>query len=354
MFTEDVIEKMIIDSLVKNGWEYIPAENLPRNYTDVMVEPMVRDALIRLNPEIAANPSYADEVIIKLRPLFMQAKAADLVTINEEFKNQIFEKNSFPFGENHSFIPITYFGMGSAEEMAKNRYVVTNQWVYPQVEGGKRLDIVLLINGFPVVIGEIKTATREAISWIDGAEDILDYQKSIPGMFVSNIFNFATEGKRFRYGAVGAGVTHWGPWHVPECKDEGTLADVQRSLMAMIKHETVLDIFRYFTIFSTDKKFRKFKVVCRYQQYEGANLMVERVKGGRPKKGLIWHFQGSGKSLLMVFAAQKLRMTKNSTMRPFLSFLTVSILKTRSLLHSARQMCPISLLRKTKTISATS
>ena len=73
MFTEDVIEKMIIDSLVKNGWEYIPAENLPRNYMDVMVEPMVRDALIRLNPEIAANPSYADEVIIKLRPLFTQA-----------------------------------------------------------------------------------------------------------------------------------------------------------------------------------------------------------------------------------------------------------------------------------------
>ena len=310
MFTEDVIEQMIIDTLVKNGWEYIPAEDLPRSYSDVMVEPMVRDALIRLNPEIAANPSYADEVIIKLRPLFMQAKAADLVTINEEFKNQIFEKNSFPFGENHSFIPVKYFGMGTPEEMAKNRYVVTNQWVYPQVEGGKRLDIVLLINGFPVSIGEIKTATREAISWIDGAEDILDYEKSIPAMFVSNIFNFATEGKRFRYGAINAGVTHWGPWHVPDCKTEGTLADVQRSIRAMIKHETVLDIFRYFTIFSTDKKFRKFKVVCRYQQYEGANLMVERVKTGKPKKGLIWHFQGSGKSLLMVFAAQKLRMTK--------------------------------------------
>ena len=298
MFTEDVIEKMIIDSLVKNGWEYIPAEELPRNYTDVMVEPMVRDALIRLNPEIAATPSYADEVIIKLRPLFMQAKATDLVTLNEEFKNQIFEKNAFPFGENHSFIPVTYFGMGSKEEMAKNRYVVTNQWVYPQVEGGKRLDIVLLINGFPVVIGEIKTATREAISWIDGAEDILDYEKSIPGMFVSNIFNFATEGKRFRYGAVNSGVTHWGPWHVPECKDEGTLADVHRSITAMIQHETVLDIFRYFTIFSTDKKFRKFKVVCRYQQYEGANLLVERVIDGKPKKGLIWHFQGRQKGLI--------------------------------------------------------
>ena len=310
MFTEQAIENMVISTLVSNGWEYIPAEELPRNHSDVMVEPMVRDALIRLNPEIAANPSYADEVIIKLRPLFMQAKSSDLVTLNEEFKNQIFEKNSFPFGENHSFIPITYFGMGSEEEMAKNRYVVTNQWVYPQTEGGKRLDIVLLINGFPVSIGEIKTATREAISWVDGAEDILDYEKSIPGMFVSNVFNFATEGKRFRYGAVNSSVTHWGPWHTPDQRAEGTMADVQRCLGDMMKFETVLDIFRYFTIYSTDKHFKKYKVVCRYQQFEGANLMVERVKSGKPKKGLIWHFQGSGKSLLMVFAAQKLRMTK--------------------------------------------
>lgn len=310
MFCEASIEQMIIDTLVQQGWEYIPADQLPRKYNDVMVEPMVREALIRLNPEIAEEPSRADEVIIRLRPLFMQAKASDLVTINEEFKNQIFEKNSFQFGKNHSYVPIRYFGMGSEEELAKNRYVVTNQWVYPQVEGGKRLDIVLLINGFPVVIGEIKTATREAISWVDGAEDILAYEKSIPGMFVSNIFNFATEGKCYRYGSINAGVTHWGPWHVPEDKSEGTLADVQRSVGAMIQKETVLDIFRYFTIFSTDKKYRKFKVVCRYQQYEGANMIVNRVKNGKPKKGLIWHFQGSGKSLLMVFAAQKLRMTQ--------------------------------------------
>ena len=309
MFNEASIEQMIIDTLVSQGWEYISAENLPRKYTDVMVEPMVKEALIRLNPEIAEDSSRADEVIIRLRPLFMQAKAADLVTINEEFKNQIFEKNAFQFGKNHSYVPIKFFGMGTKEEMSKNRYVVTNQWVYPQVEGGKRLDIVLLINGFPVVIGEIKTATREAISWVDGAEDILAYEKSIPGMFVSNIFNFATEGKCFRYGSINAGVTHWGPWHVPDDKSEGTLADVQRSVRAMIQHETILDIFRYFTIFSTDKKFRKYKVVCRYQQYEGANMIVSRVKNGKPKKGLIWHFQGSGKSLLMVFAAQKLRMT---------------------------------------------
>jgi len=77
-----------------------------------------------------------------------------------------------------------------------------------------------------------------------------------------------------------------------------------------------MDVFQFFTLFATDKKYRKYKIICRYQQFEGANLIVERVKAGYPKKGLIWHFQGSGKSLLMVFAAQKLRMTpelKNPT-----------------------------------------
>src|SRR5690606_7657531 len=80
------------------------------------------------------------------------------------------------------------------------------------------------------------------------------------------------------------------------------------SVLSMIKPEIIMDIFQFFTIFATDKKYRKYKIICRYQQFEGANLIVERVKAGYPKKGLIWHFQGSGKSLLMVFAAQKLRM----------------------------------------------
>ena len=76
----------------------------------------------------------------------------------------------------------------------------------------------------------------------------------------------------------------------------------------MITPEKVMDIFQFFTLFATDKKHQKYKIICRYQQYEGANLIVQRVVAGYPRQGLIWHFQGSGKSLLMVFAAQKLRM----------------------------------------------
>ena len=103
-------------------------------------------------------------------------------------------------------------------------------------------------------------------------------------------------------------IEMWGPWHEGEKKSEGTFIDVQRSMTSMLNPSNVMDIFQFFTLFSTDKKHRRIKIICRYQQFEGANLIVDRVRAGHPKKGLIWHFQGSGKSLLMVFAAQKLRM----------------------------------------------
>lgn len=309
MFNEDnTIEQMLLNSLQQNGWKYIEAENLPRQHNDVMVEPMVKEALIRLNPVIAEEPSRADEVIYKLRSLILSTQALDLVTRNESFKKLIFEENSFPFGKDGRMVPIRFFGTMTPEDLALNEYVVTNQWVYPTVESGKRLDIVLLINGFPVVIGELKTPVRDAISWLDAAGDIAAYEKSIPQMFVSNIFNFATEGKCFRYGSVKMPIGLWGPWHTPFHKTEGSLVDVKMSVEDMITPAKVMDIFQFFTIFATDKKYQKYKIICRYQQYEGANLLVDRVKAGYPKQGLIWHFQGSGKSLLMVFAAQKLRM----------------------------------------------
>ncbi len=309
MFNEgDAVEQMVLETLASNGWRYIPRGSLPREDDDVLVEPMVRDALIRLNPCIADDPSRADEVLRKLRALIMSTSANNLVTQNENFKKLVFEQNSFPFGENGKMVSVKFFGTLGEEELAKNEYVVTNQWIYPKQKDGKRFDLVLLVNGFPMAIGEAKTPTREAISWIDGAQDVLAYEKTVPQMFVTNAFNFATEGKKFRYGALGAPIDKWGPWHSSEDKSEGTIADVKRSVISMLSPSIVVDIFRFFTLYSTDKRHQKFKVVCRYQQYEGANGIVERVRRGNPKKGLIWHFQGSGKSLLMLFAAHKLRM----------------------------------------------
>lgn len=122
----------------------IPADELNRQLSDVMVEDMVKKALIRLNPVIAEEPSRADEVIYKLRGLILSVQPHNLVAQNEAFRRLVFEENTFPFGENGRAVPIRFFGAG--EDLEQNEYVVTNQWVFPRNEGGKRLDIVLLMD----------------------------------------------------------------------------------------------------------------------------------------------------------------------------------------------------------------
>ena len=159
----------------------------------------------------------------------------------------------------------------------------------------------------------LKRQVRPAVSWLDGAIQIHDdYENTIPELFVPNIFSFATEGKTFRYGSIRMPLEIWGPWR-DEMKDDKALGELlglkelEIAIESMLKPSVILDILEHFTIFATDRRNRRIKIIARYQQYEGANLIVNRVKESKVKKGLIWHFQGSGKSLLMVFAAQKLR-----------------------------------------------
>ncbi len=287
-------------------WRFVAAEKLPRQHSDVLVDSMVRDALIRLNREIKAQPDRADEVLYRLRTIPLSVQSEGLVRANELFAEWLRGEKSMPFGERGEHTPVRLIDF---ENLSNNDYVVTNQWVYPVKEGGRRFDIIMLVNGIPLVVGEAKTPVRPAVTWVDGASDIHNgYEQSVPQMFVPNVLSFATEGKCYRYGSVRMPIDIWGPWHEGDNKAEGTLADVQRSIRSMLRPHVVVDILQNFTLFATDKKHRRIKIICRYQQYEGANLMVARVVKGYPKKGLIWHFQGSGKSLLMVFAAQKLRM----------------------------------------------
>lgn len=309
MFDEcNAVEKLVLGILAPT-WRYIPCDELKRQHSDVMAESMVQAALIKLNPEIAASPDRADDVIYQLRSIILSVAGEGLVHANERMMQWFRGEHSMPFGENGEHVPIRLFDYDRIEN---NDYIITNQWIYPKVEGGKRFDIVLLINGFPVVIGEAKSPVRPAVSWVDGADDINNiYEKVIPQMFVPNVFSFATEGKCFRYGSVCMPIDIWGPWHSPRNKKEGQLTDVARSVGAMLQPEIVLDIMKNFTVFATDKKHRRIKIICRYQQYEAANLIVQRVVEGKTKKGLIWHFQGSGKSLLMVFAAQKMRLMES-------------------------------------------
>ena len=293
-------------SLRPAGWEVVPAAQLPRRPDQALVEPWLRDALIRLNSEIAERPERADEVIYKLRAVLLGVASDGLVRANEQFAEWLRGEKSMPFGPagEHTAVRLIDFA-----DPARNRLTVTNQWVYRAAGADVRFDVVFLVNGLPLVIGEAKTPVRQAVTWFDGAHDIHEYyERDAPAMFVPNVFVFATEGRALRYGAIRAPLELWGPWRPDDAPDEGHLAAVRATVSALLRPEVVLDLLQSFTLYATDKKHRRIKIIGRYQQVEAANKIVGRVLAGAPKKGLIWHFQGSGKSLLMVFAAQKLRL----------------------------------------------
>jgi type I restriction enzyme R subunit len=287
-------------------WEYLPGVHVPRQPGDVMVEPWVREALIRLNPEIAVRPDRADEVIYNLRACILSVRVDGLVRANENFMEWLRGEKTMPFGPNGEHVTVL---LVDTEQATRNRLTVTNQWTYQHGPVEKRFDLVFLVNGLPLVIGEAKTPMRSAVTWFDGAFQINEiYEKEVPSMFVPNVFSFATEGRAFRYGSIRMPIEMWGPWRDEESQEGGKLHNVRATVTSMLQPGVVLDILQNFTLFATDKKHRRIKIICRYQQYFTTNQIVDRVVKGYPKKGLIWHFQGSGKSLLMVFAAQKLRL----------------------------------------------
>ena len=289
-----------------SGWYYVSALSLPRRINDVFIEPYLRDALIRLNPEIASQPERADEVLYKLRAIVLSVRSDGLIRANEEFTAWLRGERSMPFGKNNQHVTVKLIDY---DDLDKNQYIVTTQYTYRAGPSERRADVVLFVNGLPLVLVEAKTPVRHAVSWFDGAKQIHDdYERFVPELFACNVFSVATEGKDLRYGSVHLPLDKWSPWRPDETISASGLVDIRKSAASLMRPNVVLDILAHFTLFATDTKKRRIKIICRYQQYEGANSIVERVLAGYPRKGLIWHFQGSGKSLLMVFAAQKMRL----------------------------------------------
>jgi len=315
------------------GWHYVPSLSLPRRVNDVFIEPYLREALIRLNPEIAAQPERADEVLYKLRAIVLAVRSDGLIRANEEFTAWLRGERSMPFGENNQHVTVRLLDY---DQLDNNQYIASTQVTFRAGAAERRADLVLYINGLPLALLEAKTPVRNAVSWVDGAKQIHDdYERFVPELFACNVLNVATEGKDLRYGAIHTPLEHWSPWIVGEVSKVSKVSDVSnvsegaretsdtsgtshtsktslkslaQTIPSLLRPNILLDILSHFTLFATDKKKRRLKVICRYQQYDGANKIVQRVLGGQTKKGLIWHFQGSGKSLLMVFAAQKLRL----------------------------------------------
>ncbi len=313
----NTIEEAIRDrlsALPVDKWTFVHGPDLPREAQDVLIEGWLKDALCRLNPDIAKDPEKADEVIYKLRGVLLEASHSGLVRANEMFTEWLRGEKSMPLGKDGEHITINLIDYN---DHTNNHYVISQQ--VPSM-GAKNafFDLVLYVNGIPLVVGEVKTPVRMAISWQDGASDFMGgdkhYWANQSSFFVPNLLCFATEGKTFAYGAVNAGFKHWMPWHKTTDCDEipQNMNTVLTSAERLLEPQTLLELLQSFALYSATKLpntnvIKRIKLLPRYPQYEAAKQIVDRVKSGEIRKGLIWHFQGSGKSLLMLYAAKMLK-----------------------------------------------
>ena len=268
----NTVEQMILDAVTSLGsgagssasretpqanWNYVAGTALPRQPGEVMVEPWVREALISLNPEIAEHPDRADEVIYALRAILLSVQGDGLVRANENFMAWLRGEKTMPFGPNGEHVSVRLVDF---TQPAKNRLTVTNQWTYQTGSVVKRFDVVFLVNGLPLVVGEAKTPTRSAVTWFDGAHQINEiYEKEIPAMFVPNVFSFATDGRLLRYGSIRMPIDLWGPWRDDDNQEEGELRHVRATVESLMRPGVVLDILQNFTLFATDKKHRRIR-----------------------------------------------------------------------------------------------
>ena len=242
-------------------WVYKPTNDIQRGVNEVLVESELKEALIRLNPDIAAKTELADEVIYKLRAVLIAVNQVGLVKANEEFFKWMTGEKTMPFGENNRHVPVRLIDF---KDLSNNTYVVTNQYRIHHRET-KIPDIVMMINGIPVVVGEAKTPIRPSVSWLDGAHEVHDiYENAVPQLFVPNILSFATEGKELYYGAVRCPLEFWAPWRLENDEDaiakQLGLSEIGRELSDLVSPVRLLDIMRNFSLFTTDKKKRRIKI----------------------------------------------------------------------------------------------
>jgi type I restriction enzyme R subunit len=308
-FKERSVQDGLAEKIAELGWAGSPDVNLGRAEESVFIVSDLVAALVRLNPEIAENQERAGEVLARLRAVLLGVRNDGLVSSNEEFVQWMCGRRTVKYigTEKDAQVRLIDFDNPRA-----NNLRVTTEAKFQVGREHRRYDIVLWVNGLPVVVGEMKTPVGASIAWLNGANDIHNgYERKTPEFFVPNVFSFASEGREFHYGAVGQPPELWLNWSLTTdpIMPPG-LPTVLRSAELLLTPEMVLDILRSFTLYSsraTGAGAVRMKVIPRYPQVEAVAAIIARCRDPKKRQGLIWHHQGSGKTFAMAYAAAKLR-----------------------------------------------
>lgn len=322
------VEAKVTEWLSKMGWMPKTVEELKpynRLQMNAVIEPILVEKVMVLNSIKKQAATSAVEVLLS------NLRNSSPIEGNESFLNQLVDGVTMTIGKEDKTIRFIDF-----EDIWQNSFIVTNQYSVQQV----RVDICLLVNGIPLVPIEAKQCARRGTNWLEGVRQFQTYDRRSDKLFMAHLFGVACNGRLSKYGIPGASSSYFNEWkdsviankypnpllependlcRVYKDEEDGMMHfDVERlpngellermkfGIIGLLQPERVLDILQHFIVFERDEG-KIIKKVARYQQLRAANKIVERVTHSDKCQGVIWHTQGSGKSLTMLYTAYKLR-----------------------------------------------
>ncbi|WP_392476194.1 type I restriction endonuclease subunit R [Nostoc sp. C110] len=322
--TEDEIEQYQLKLLQNLGYSYsngydIQPEGIKQEretFGEVILKDRLPQAISRINPTIPHDAQYQAQ-----REIFNIA-SSDLLNNNEIFHKYLIEgitveyqKNGETRGEPVKLIDWEY--------PENNEFLAVNQFTVIEDNHNHRPDIVLFINGLPLVVIELKNAANEKANLNAAYNQLKTYKCRIPSLFTYNALLVISDGLSARAGSLTAGFNRFSTWKNPT--GENQINELEILTNGLLNKQTLLDLIRHFTVFEKSKtedlktgivSITTIKKIAAYHQYYAVNKAVESIinassQEGARKGGVLWHTQGSGKSLSMVFLAGKLVLNQN-------------------------------------------
>ncbi|WFM80983.1 type I restriction endonuclease subunit R [Streptococcus ruminicola] len=301
-YTEADYENSIIELFQEMGYQHLYGPDIERDFTNPLYESELLAALSRINPDMPDDA--ISDALIKLKNF----ENAELVQKNAVFMDYLqhgIEVRYWVKGEERS--GLVY--LVDYNNPSKNSFIVANQWTFVE-NSNKRPDVLLFINGLPLVLIELKSPSREETDASEAYMQIRNYMHEIPSMFIYNCICVMSDHLTSKAGTITSGEDRFMEWKTKDGNYENTqYAQFDTFFEGIFEKERFLDIIKNFICFSSDG-IKKAKILAGYHQYFAVNKAVISTKHATEtdgKGGVFWHTQGSGKSLSMVFYAHLLQ-----------------------------------------------
>ena len=323
-FNEDDLEQVALEWLQSLGYDYKKGSEISvtglaperKSDKDVVLHERLEKALRKINSDI--HPRFIEKAIHELT----LEKSPNLLENNLTFHENLINGIEVEDYDNEGQSIVEIVKIVDFEHPQNNDFLAVNQLTIVNGDYTKRPDIVLFINGLPIVVIELKNSTYETVGVEDGYHQLETYKMCIPQLFTFNEVLVTSDGINTKAGSLTANYDRFMTWRSKDGQTESSpgLASLDVLIHGMLNPETLLDLIRYFVLFQDDGKEHISKILAAYHQYYAVNKAVDRALlassgQGDGKGGVIWHTQGSGKSLTMVFFSGKLiQMLNNPTL----------------------------------------